>query len=243
MAWHQRIGRAGRTKPGLVVFLPSMKNPFDLYFAEHPEALLSNEVESVAFNADYPSILNKHLRCAAVESGLRVDSLLMRFGPNGEKLLSCSANKDILWKQKLYDENTKESFLWTGKGYPHKEVSIRGGKIDDQIEAIWEEKNETLEKLSEAQALLRLFPGAIFMSHDEKGRILRFDVKALYLDKKKALLTASKYPTNVESSPLRETKVKFLETWNEKYFAIGDTPQAQLHVTYGWGHIITSVFG
>ena len=67
MSFLQRMGRAGRSKAGLVVFLPNAQNPFDSYFAEHPKILLGNDIESVAFNPNYPSILNKHLRCASTE--------------------------------------------------------------------------------------------------------------------------------------------------------------------------------
>jgi ATP-dependent helicase YprA (DUF1998 family) len=33
MSFLQRMGRAGRSKAGLVVFLPYAQNPFDTYFA------------------------------------------------------------------------------------------------------------------------------------------------------------------------------------------------------------------
>ena len=44
MSFWQRIGRVGRAKPGLVVFLPSQRNAMDFYFAENPAALLSSDV-------------------------------------------------------------------------------------------------------------------------------------------------------------------------------------------------------
>jgi hypothetical protein len=37
MSFWQRVGRAGRSKAGLAIFLPSLSNPIDWYFAEHPE--------------------------------------------------------------------------------------------------------------------------------------------------------------------------------------------------------------
>jgi hypothetical protein len=89
------------------------------------------------------------------QAGLKNESAVDLFGPSSSELLK--NNKD-LWMRNVFDEN-KESKIWTGKGWPHKDISIRGGKIDDQIEAIWEENKEVLEKLSHEQALLRLFPG------------------------------------------------------------------------------------
>jgi ERCC4-related helicase len=39
MSFLQRMGRAGRGKPGLVVFLPSRLSAQDFYFAEHPQGI------------------------------------------------------------------------------------------------------------------------------------------------------------------------------------------------------------
>lgn len=37
MSFWQRVGRAGRGKEGLALFLPSANSALDLYYAEHPE--------------------------------------------------------------------------------------------------------------------------------------------------------------------------------------------------------------
>jgi hypothetical protein len=48
----------------------------------------------------------------------------------------------------------------------------------------------------------------------------------------------------VEVTPLKETKVKLLETWGRKSFAVhSNQNQGELHITYGWGHVITSTYG
>jgi len=39
MSFMQRIGRAGRGRAGLAVFLPSLGNSMDWYFAEHPKGI------------------------------------------------------------------------------------------------------------------------------------------------------------------------------------------------------------
>lgn len=70
MSFWQRIGRAGRTAPGLVVFVPDMSNPMDLYFSRHPDALLGNHMENISFEPNGTEILRKHLLCAAYESGI-----------------------------------------------------------------------------------------------------------------------------------------------------------------------------
>lgn len=59
----------------------------DFYFAEHPQALLGNEVESCTFNSEYPTVLGRHLYCAAVECGLKVETVCERFGQSSNALL------------------------------------------------------------------------------------------------------------------------------------------------------------
>ncbi len=42
MSFWQRVGRAGRTSPGLVVFIPEISNPMDYFFSRNPQALLGS---------------------------------------------------------------------------------------------------------------------------------------------------------------------------------------------------------
>ncbi len=55
----------------------------------------------------------------------------------------------LIFSQQSRDQNLSPSKSWHARGWPHKEVSLRGGKLEDPIEAVWTEKNEVLEKLSE----------------------------------------------------------------------------------------------
>jgi DEAD/DEAH box helicase domain-containing protein len=80
MSFWQRVGRAGRSKHGLVIFLPVAQNPLDTFYGRYPEQLLSSDVESAAFNPDYPTILSKHLECSCVESGVPLGEVQNRFG-------------------------------------------------------------------------------------------------------------------------------------------------------------------
>ena len=104
MSFWQRVGRAGRGREGLALFLPSANSALDLYFAEHPEGpvshlfthsliltltlahsltiiaeLLGKDMERVAFNSEYPTILGKHMWCASVESGIEVQQWSLVF--------------------------------------------------------------------------------------------------------------------------------------------------------------------
>lgn len=54
------------------------------------------------------------------------------------------------------DENRGQ--FWTGRGWPHGEISLRGGKLGENIEAIWVQNNKTLEKLDEVTSARVIFP-------------------------------------------------------------------------------------
>ncbi|PRP82409.1 DEAD/DEAH box helicase [Planoprotostelium fungivorum] len=246
MSFLQRMGRAGRRGPGLVIFLPNRDNALDFYFAEHPEALLGDDIEKVTFNAEYPGVKGRHIWCASVESGLSRDKLFQLFGNEStEELVRCLEEKGSVWidKRKLKPKN-KGTVEYAGRGMPHREFSLRGGKFDSEIEAWYRQKNKVMEKMSEGQALARLFPGAIFVSHDDDGKMLRFDVESLDINSKKATLVISKQPMDVLVVPNKETTVKILQKWGEKVFKMGGlSSEAELHITYGWGHVVSVVYG
>lgn len=78
MSFWQRVGRAGRSSPGLVIFVPEISNPMDYYFAMHPLALLGKQMEKVSFEPNFASLLKRHLLCATYESGI-FDKNVKRF--------------------------------------------------------------------------------------------------------------------------------------------------------------------
>jgi len=107
MSFLQRLGRCGRVRPGLAVYLPwdSVK---DRYYAYNPKglcdapthtqhhsltltlthkhkALLEGELEHVAFNSNYLTILKKHIIFSCAESVLTLSKLKHTFGPIAEK--------------------------------------------------------------------------------------------------------------------------------------------------------------
>jgi hypothetical protein len=110
---------------------------------------------------------------------------------------------------------------------------MRGGESFADVRAVWSKNNAIIETLGEKQgtslayvahmsrvilsliccvalsaAIMRLFPGAIFMSVDDKtGAVIRFDVVSLDLsrDKRLAVLSGpSKHPLNTTVSALRD---------------------------------------
>jgi ATP-dependent helicase YprA (DUF1998 family) len=125
---------------------------------------------------------------------------------------------------------------------PHKEFSLRGPR-DLKCEAEWEAKEQVIEKRRYSQAMARLYPGAIFISHDSKGKVNRFDVTSLSLENQRATLVLSKYGPNFSTVVLGETRVSMKQLWEEKTFSVGDRDDAELQVSFGWGHNLVSIYG
>jgi DEAD/DEAH box helicase domain-containing protein len=123
MSFWQRVGRAGRNEHGLVIFLPVAQNILD-DFTGGTRQLLSGQVESAAFNPQYPTILSKHLECGCVESGVPLALVTSRFGQAAGAIAD-----SLLDQNKLYLSRNNQ--LW-GKGYPHK-MSVSGVVVKMQF--------------------------------------------------------------------------------------------------------------
>lgn len=137
MSFWQRVGRAGRSSPGLVVFVPEISNPMDYYFAMHPLALLGKQMEKVSFEPNFTPLLRRHLLCAAYESGIfdknvkrfekstrSFNTYFRIFGDSAEAIIS-----DLEKSQEIFSVTVEGEILWKFNkklGQPHREVSIRG---------------------------------------------------------------------------------------------------------------------
>lgn len=97
------------------MFLPVAQNPLDAFYGRYPEQLQSSEIESAAFNPDYPTILSKHLECSCVESGVPLTQVDSRFGSGAGVIAD-----ELLHQDKLF--LSRNGQLW-GRGYPHKDIT------------------------------------------------------------------------------------------------------------------------
>ncbi|MDJ0589552.1 MAG: DUF1998 domain-containing protein [Pleurocapsa sp. MO_226.B13] len=163
-AFRQRIGRAGRNKKGLAIFLPTQYSPLDLYYAEQPETLLRGKVERVSFNPNYPLDLGKHLMCAAVETGFNLQQAERYFSSSSIPLLQALMAQGVLRKSR--------ERLWA-KGYPHRDVNFRGSSSSHKVSLVDIERGEIVEELDGVTAQREVFPGAIYRhQHPTEGMVV-----------------------------------------------------------------------
>lgn len=233
MNFRQRIGRVGRKNPGLIIYLPLSGNALDYYYGQHPEKLLHGEVESAAFNPDYPTILSKHLECACAESTIRVSELESRFGSRA------SAISNILLR------TNKIFILGQGKlaarGYPHKDVNMRSN-TQATIAITTNYNNEVIEEMSRESAYREVYPGAIYMAQDSQGQPAFYEGQILDLANNKAIIKPIEDP-ELSTQAKEEVFIEILQTTSEPAQLPTTIVGGQLELQLCWGTISLQVVG
>ena len=234
MSFWQRVGRAGRKKHGLVIYLPLGQNPIDVFYAQHPEQLLSSEMECAAFNPDYPTILGKHLECGCIESSLDLRELNSRFGNVAGRIAD-----SLLQQNKLALSNKGK--LW-GRGYPHKDVNIRSS-TQTSISLIDKHTGEILEKMSLPLAHREVFPQAIYFLQDETGEIIAYRSESLDELRGEAKLAFLAKSTDLYTEAESELDIQPLTKLAQPQIIPTHLKDGRLRLTLVWGEITNSVTG
>ncbi|MCC5670527.1 DUF1998 domain-containing protein [Nostoc sp. CHAB 5784] len=234
MSFWQRVGRAGRKQHGLVIYLPLGQNPIDVFYARHPQQLLSGEVECAAFNPDYPTILGKHLECGCIESSLTLKELNTRFGKAADAVAG-----SLLQQNKIFLSNNGK--LW-GRGYPHKDINLRSS-AQTSITLIEKHTGEILETMSLPLAHREVFPQAVYMLQSESGELVAYRSESLNEEKGEALLAFLGKDTDLFTEAESELDIQPLSTLAESKIIPTKIKDARLRLTLVWGEITNSVTG
>jgi DEAD/DEAH box helicase domain-containing protein len=234
MSFRQRLGRAGRVNPGLIIFLPVAQSSLDYYYGKHPDKLLSGEVESAAFNPNYPTIVSKHLECCCVESGLPAVEVESRFDTAGGAVAG-----GLLEQQRL---SLSPNGTLRGRGEPHQGVNIRGSVID-AVELIDENTGESFEEMPRDIAYREVFPGAIYTAFDGGNSLITYRCQSLNIEQKQAILQPFEEDPSLFTEPDLGLQIKILEKLEEPRIIPTSLPEARLRLTLGWGEITSEVTG
>lgn len=164
----QQAGRAGRGVREALNVLIGLDNPLDQYFMRHPEALFGRSPENALIAPDNVYILSKHLPCSAYERPLTNDDEAL-FGPGFVDAM-------VQLERDLVLDYHDERWFFTGIGYPAERVSLRS--ISARKFTILDESQNyrTIEELEETSALVRVYPGAIYLHQGEPYAITRLDL-------------------------------------------------------------------
>eukprot|EP00727_Mastigamoeba_balamuthi_P002109 m51a1_g11896 hypothetical protein (753) ;mRNA; f:604380-606775 len=209
MALRQRIGRAGRRGPGLALIVPDARNAVDVALMPDPDAALrfvsSSPCEVVAFNADLPVVLGRHLLCAIAESdssGISTGQVSRMFGVAGVQLLEA-----LLLQGLVARTDDKWGPGPVAEANPHLQTNLRGSG-GAQISIVCD--SVELETLSERQALFRAFPGAVLTAMDPRSATLvRLKVDELVLTGSRGVAQATLAAgSNTRPRPLTTSRVR-----------------------------------
>ena len=234
MSFRQRIGRVGRQHPGLVIFIPINTDPLDFYYGHHPEELLSSQVESAAFNPNYPTILSKHLQCCCYESGLPFAQIEKSFGKGSNNLVGELLNQDKLTITSANDLRATST--------PHREVNIRGSG-NNTVELVDIATNEPFEEMSLELAYREVFQGAIYTASDAHGKLIIYQCERLNLESRKAFLKALPPDCELFTQSESNLDVKIQGLLEEPIILPTPIPFARVRLRLHWGEITTSVTG
>ncbi|MGB5768509.1 MAG: DEAD/DEAH box helicase, partial [Crocosphaera sp.] len=227
----QRGGRCGRKSPGLIIFIPDVHNHIDYYYATQPERLLS-PVEKVKIQPNYPSILSRHLLCAAAEGGINSEEVTTYFGEKSDLITAeLLKQKQLFWSQ--------EKILWR-KGYPHKSVSLRGIQ-DETISLIDVNTSQKIEEMPLYLAQKECHTGAIYLTASEgKTNIWR----CLKLDlKNKVAKLQLENSSDKRTKPTLELTVEPLSDLEPAKVVKTAILNANLRLKFYWGNIKRQVTG
>ncbi|CCQ64199.1 Helicase, C-terminal [Crocosphaera watsonii WH 0401] len=227
----QRGGRCGRKSPGLIIFIPDSNNHIDYYYATQPQRLLS-PVEKVKIQPNYPSILSRHLLCAAAEGGLNSDEVTQYFGDKSDLVTA------ELLKQKQLSWSLGKR-LWK-RGYPHKYVSLRGIQ-DETISLIDVKTSKILEEMSLYIAHKECHTGAIYLTASE-GKTNVWRCKELDLKQNKAFLELEN-SSDKRTKPDVQLAIEPLSKLEDPSIVKTAIPNGNLRLIFYWGKVKRQVMG
>jgi DEAD/DEAH box helicase domain-containing protein len=219
----QRIGRAGRKGQEALAVLVARDNPLDQYFVDHPLEYVAGEPESAYVHAQSPEIARPHL-VAFVRDLPDEAEWIERFFPDGEALLA-QAVADGLVTQRPSD----------GRWIPTKEgiarvfrLNLRG--TEARVRIVDLERDATIGDRERDQAMLELFPGAIYLHGGRRHRVM-------FLDLERGVAGVRPAPGgHVRTSPLFDRDAEVLERLAER--TCHGAPLA-----FGRVRIATTVYG
>ncbi|EGC35134.1 hypothetical protein DICPUDRAFT_79136 [Dictyostelium purpureum] len=249
MSWKQRIGRVGRSKMGLVMYIPDNYSPLDKFFSVNPMSLYEGEPENLSFNGDFPNILRSHILCASSEIGIEANynQLIKLFSSNAGPII-----KELLETKSIKEENyLNKTKVWKSNEYHHLSVSLRGGSgANDVVNVKLNSNGKIIEKLTKAQAITRLFPGSIFMTHNLEGSPITYhEVMELNLidtnstSESYAIVKPIQFPKSVRivTNANKTTSVEMKQILKQTTFSLPKYNNVQLLVSFGVGIYRTSV--
>ncbi|MDH4321887.1 MAG: DEAD/DEAH box helicase [Desulfobulbaceae bacterium] len=167
MATWQRSGRVGRRQRDALIIMIAQEDALDQYFLRNPRDFFDRGVEAAVLNPDNGVIVRRHLLCACAEAVLPVDDPLLA----GEAARLALAEMAAAGELQLSGDGR---FWYTGRRYPHREVSLRGTGQSLLIRA--DDREETLlGEIDAGRSHSECHPGAVYLHRGRNWLVTSLD--------------------------------------------------------------------
>ncbi|NOQ46294.1 MAG: DEAD/DEAH box helicase, partial [Desulfobulbaceae bacterium] len=168
MATWQRAGRVGRGRQESLTVLVGHEDALDQYFMRNPGDFFSRDVEPVVLNPGNEMIAGRHLICAAAESPLIHDELLV----SQNKVINLLARLTLQGKLlQSADGNT----WFSARKYPQRDVDLRGSGTRYRI--LHKSGRELLGEIDGFRAFKECHPGAIYLHRAQARHVDSLDLE------------------------------------------------------------------
>ncbi len=214
MATMQRGGRVGRSGRDSAIMLIGHEDALDQYLLRNPREFFSLEPESAVINPDNPSIMRRHLVCAAAEKPIALQEMMLD-NEAGKCIKSLEKDGELL-------ASRDRSFYYTRARYPHKDVDLRG---TGQTYNIFEHSTgEYLGEVDGVRAFKETHPGAVYLHMGETYVVQDLDLETF-------AVYAAKSEANYYTRPITEKYTEIVEVQATRATAAGELCLGRLKVT------------
>ncbi|KAL7752457.1 ATP-dependent 3'-5' DNA helicase [Sorochytrium milnesiophthora] len=200
-AMRQQAGRAGRRQRDCVSVLIAEAHPVDQYYMRQPQKLLIEEYDSASIDAENKFLLESHLKCAAFEMPVRLDSDAAYFGDVQEQC------------EKVLVERQPHAVWETEEQYPARQVVIRS--IDQDTFTVYDvttSRQRVLEEIESYRAAFTLYTGAVFLNQGKSYLVLDVNPDERFAKVRKTTvpwITSSKAYQDID--PIKAYRTKSLQ--------------------------------
>ncbi|HCY86399.1 MAG TPA: DEAD/DEAH box helicase [Desulfobacteraceae bacterium] len=166
MSTWQRAGRVGRDGKDSALVLIAHEDALDQYFINHPDIFFDMPPEKALINPENPTVLHRHLDCAAAELTLQSHEPFVS-EPIVAKGIGHMVNKGLLLQ-------SRDGSVWySARKSPHREVNLRG--TGRTVPIFKEETRESLGDIDWHRSFFETHEGAVYLHRGKTYVITHFD--------------------------------------------------------------------
>ncbi|MFN4227408.1 MAG: DEAD/DEAH box helicase [Candidatus Ratteibacteria bacterium] len=167
----QRIGRVGRKREGLVIFI-ALEDALDQYFIRNPDEFVKRQFEDIIINFENEVISSNHIKCASYEYPLNLEE--------DSKIYGNILNKTV--EKEKFSKTKDGRYFYPGRPI-HWDLNLRSvGEIYSIFEI---DSEKQIGEIEQDKVLFECHPGAIYLHKGKKFEVIfiNFEKKMVVVEK------------------------------------------------------------